>query len=68
MFGNGLFETNAPPDMNRFYTVSICPGLTPASPDRRPQLMLEEVIRLQLQSADLVVPRMEAWRLLWDFR
>ena len=22
MFGNGLFETNAPPDMNRFYTAS----------------------------------------------
>ncbi|POY72711.1 hypothetical protein BMF94_4542 [Rhodotorula taiwanensis] len=41
MFGNGLFETNAPPDMNRYYT---------------------------LASADLVVPRMEAWRLLWDFR
>lgn len=23
---------------------------------------------LQLASADLVIPRMEAWRLLWDFR
>lgn len=23
---------------------------------------------MQLNSADLVVPRMEAWRLLWDFR
>ncbi|GAA6045569.1 hypothetical protein NBRC10513_004988 [Rhodotorula toruloides] len=41
MFGNGSTETNAPPDMNRYY---------------------------RLNSADLVVPRMEAWRLLWDFR
>ncbi|BGP38279.1 Glycoside hydrolase, 38 vacuolar alpha mannosidase [Rhodotorula kratochvilovae] len=41
MFGNGLGETNGPPDMNRYF---------------------------RLHSADLVVPRMEAWRLLWDFR
>ncbi|BGP23098.1 Glycoside hydrolase, 38 vacuolar alpha mannosidase [Rhodotorula toruloides] len=41
MFGNGSTETNAPPDMNRYY---------------------------RLNSADLVVPRMDAWRLLWDFR
>ncbi|GAA5860859.1 hypothetical protein JCM8547_003871 [Rhodosporidiobolus lusitaniae] len=41
MFGNGLGETNNPPDNNRYFT---------------------------LNSADLVVPRMEAWRLLWDFR
>ncbi|GAA5834834.1 hypothetical protein JCM9279_007122 [Rhodotorula babjevae] len=41
MFGNGLGETNGPPDMNRFF---------------------------RLESADLVVSRMEAWRLLWDFR
>ncbi|GAA6052494.1 hypothetical protein JCM3770_003794 [Rhodotorula araucariae] len=41
MFGNGLGETNGPPDMNRYF---------------------------RLNSADLVVPRMDAWRLLWDFR
>ncbi|GAA6008699.1 hypothetical protein JCM10207_001690 [Rhodosporidiobolus poonsookiae] len=41
MFGNGLGETNNPPDNNRYF---------------------------RLASADLVVPRMEAWRLLWDFR
>ncbi|GAA5998647.1 alpha-mannosidase [Rhodotorula paludigena] len=41
MFGNGLGETNGPPDNNRYF---------------------------RLNSADLVVPRMEAWRLLWDFR
>ncbi|TKA51106.1 hypothetical protein B0A53_05892 [Rhodotorula sp. CCFEE 5036] len=52
MFGNGLFETNAPPDMNRFYTASH--PLHDAS--------------TQFTLPDLVVPRMEAWRLLWDFR
>ncbi|GAA5840618.1 hypothetical protein JCM11251_004169 [Rhodosporidiobolus azoricus] len=41
MFGNGLGETNNPPDNNRYF---------------------------KLESADLVVPRMEAWTLLWDFR
>ncbi|GAA6040668.1 hypothetical protein JCM8097_000867 [Rhodosporidiobolus ruineniae] len=41
MFGNGLGETNNPPDNNRYF---------------------------RLNSVDLVVPRMEAWRLLWDFR
>ncbi|GAA5820018.1 hypothetical protein JCM10212_006157 [Sporobolomyces blumeae] len=41
MFGNGMGETNGPPDMNRYF---------------------------RLNSADLVVPRMEAWHLLWDFR
>ncbi|GAA5913613.1 hypothetical protein JCM6882_001702 [Rhodosporidiobolus microsporus] len=41
MFGNGLGETNNPPDNDRYF---------------------------RLESADLVVPRMEAWRLLWDFR
>lgn len=30
MFGNGLFETNAPPDMNRYYTASR--PLAPGSP------------------------------------
>ena len=40
MFGNGLGETNNPPDNDRYFT---------------------------LASADLVLPRMEAWRLLWDF-
>ncbi|BGP14223.1 hypothetical protein JCM10213_005885 [Rhodosporidiobolus nylandii] len=41
MFGNGLGETNNPPDNNRYFRLNSC---------------------------DLVVPRMEAWRLLWDFR
>ncbi|GAA5936917.1 hypothetical protein JCM1841_001406 [Sporobolomyces salmonicolor] len=41
MFGNGMGETNGPPDQNRYF---------------------------RLESADLVVPRMEAWHLLWDFR
>ncbi|GAA6017633.1 hypothetical protein JCM11491_005308 [Sporobolomyces phaffii] len=41
MFGNGMGETNGPPDNNRYF---------------------------KLNSADLVVPRMEAWHLLWDFR
>ncbi|GAA5949430.1 hypothetical protein JCM3765_003406 [Sporobolomyces pararoseus] len=41
MFGNGMGETNGPPDNNRYF---------------------------RLNSADLVVPRMDAWHLLWDFR
>lgn len=61
MFGNGLYETNAPPDMNRYYTVRL---FDPQA-ERRSDLTLSS---LQLESADLVVPRMEAWRLLWDFR
>lgn len=32
MFGNGLFETNAPPDMNRFYTASRRLHHAPNSP------------------------------------
>ncbi|GAA5976513.1 hypothetical protein JCM11641_001325 [Rhodosporidiobolus odoratus] len=41
MFGNGLGDTNNPPNNDRYF---------------------------RLASADIVVPRMEAWRLLWDFR
>lgn len=40
MFGNGLFETNAPPDMNRYYTASRPPRLTLLGRPRRLTLVL----------------------------
>lgn len=77
MFGNGAGEVshrshcfgslahanpkvNNPPDNNRSFRVR-----PPRSRPSRPRILIRFA---QLESADLVVPNMDAWRLLWDFR